>query len=31
MKKIWHLVRKELYQVTRDPNMLRVIFVVPMI
>jgi ABC-2 type transport system permease protein len=31
MKKIWHLVRKELYQVTRDPNMLRVIFVVPMV
>jgi len=31
MKKIWHLVRKELFQVTRDPNMLRVIFVVPMI
>ncbi len=31
MKKIWHLVRKELFQVARDPNMLRVIFVVPMI
>ena len=31
MKRVWHLVKKELWQVTRDPNMLRVIFVVPMI
>ena len=31
MKRIWHIVKKELFQVTRDPNMLRVIFVVPMI
>jgi ABC-2 type transport system permease protein len=31
MIKIWHLINKELRQVTRDPNMLRVIFVVPMI
>jgi ABC-2 type transport system permease protein len=31
MKKILHLVIKELRQVVRDPNMLRVIFVVPMI
>jgi ABC-2 type transport system permease protein len=31
MKKIAHLVKKELLQVSRDPNMLRVIFAVPMI
>lgn len=31
MGKIFHLVKKELRQVMRDPNMLRVIFVVPMI
>ncbi|MDA8405159.1 MAG: ABC transporter permease [Desulfobacteraceae bacterium] len=31
MIKIWHLIKKELWQVTRDPNMLRVIFIVPMI
>jgi len=31
MIKILHLVKKELRQVFRDPNMLRVIFVVPMI
>ena len=31
MKKIWYLVKKELRQVMRDINMLRVIFVVPMI
>jgi ABC-2 type transport system permease protein len=31
MKKIWYLVKKELRQVSRDINMLRVIFVIPMI
>lgn len=31
MKRVRHLVKKELWQVTRDPNMLRVIFVVPLI
>jgi len=31
MKRVWHLVKKELWQVSRDSNMLRVIFVVPMI
>lgn len=31
MIKIWHLIKKELWQVFRDPNMLRVIFAVPMI
>jgi ABC-2 type transport system permease protein len=31
MKKVWYLVKKELRQVSRDINMLRVIFVVPMI
>jgi ABC-2 type transport system permease protein len=31
MKKILHLIRKELWQVSRDPNMLRIIFIVPMI
>ena len=31
MKKIWYLVKKELRQVMRDINMLRVIFIVPMI
>jgi ABC-2 type transport system permease protein len=30
MKSVLHLVRKELRQVFRDPNMLRVIFVVPL-
>ncbi len=30
MRKVLHLVRKELWQVSRDPNMLRIIFVVPM-
>jgi len=31
MKKIIYLVRKELRQVRRDPNMLRIIFVVPLV
>ncbi|MBU0995248.1 MAG: ABC transporter permease [Proteobacteria bacterium] len=31
MGKVFHLVKKELKQVMRDPNMLRVIFIVPMI
>lgn len=31
MGKVFHLVKKELRQVFRDPNMLRVIFIVPMI
>ena len=31
MKKVIYLVRKELWQVFRDPNMLRIIFIVPMI
>jgi len=31
MKRIWYLVKKELRQVSRDINMLRVIFVIPMI
>lgn len=30
MKKILHIVRKELWQVSRDPNMLRIIFIVPL-
>ncbi len=31
MKRVWHLIKKELWQVARDRNMLDVIFVVPMI
>ncbi|MBU1626700.1 ABC transporter permease, partial [bacterium] len=31
MKRVLHLIRKELLQVFRDPNMLRIIFIVPMI
>ena len=31
MKRIFHLIRKELLQVSRDPNMLRIIFIIPMI
>ena len=31
MGKIFHLIKKELRQVLRDRNMLRVIFIVPMI
>lgn len=31
IKKVLHLVRKELWQVFRDINMLRVIFIVPMV
>ena len=31
MKKVFYLVRKELWQVFRDINMLRIIFIVPMV
>ncbi|MFZ5564185.1 MAG: ABC transporter permease [Thermodesulfobacteriota bacterium] len=31
VKKVLHLVRKELWQVFRDINMLRIIFIVPMV
>ena len=31
MKSVYHLVRKELRQIFRDPNMLRIIFILPLV